>query len=208
MFTPIPTVGDPQEEAFFAEPTVLKLHYTADEFEAILAQPENADKALELINGRITQKRVSVKHGMLVIRLGTRLKMFVEADQLGTVSTEAHFRAANDPYNELAPDLCFLTNDKPITDDAVMIGMPDLAIEIKSPSNTYKELREKAGTYIWGGSRLVWLVYPERQTVEVVTRSADTPDAVVVISLSVNDALDGGDVLPGFTLTLKDIFSA
>jgi len=208
MFIPIPTVGDPQEEAFFTEPTILKLHYTVDEFEVILGRPENADSVLELVNGRIKQKMVSVKHGMLVIRLGTRLNMFVEAGKLGTVSTEAHFRAANDPYNELAPDLCFLSNDKIITDDAVMVGMPDLAIEIKSPSNTYKELREKAGTYIWGGSRLVWLVYPDRQTVEVITRSVDTPDAVVVISLNVNDSLDGGDVLPGFTLILKDIFSA
>lgn len=208
MSIPIPTVSDTQEETFFAQPTVLKLHYTAAKFEQILAQPDNADKVLELINGRIVQKIVSVKHGKLVIRIGTRLQLFVEAGNLGTVSTEAHFRAVDDVYNELAPDLCFLSSDKLITDDAVMIGMPNLAVEIKSPSNTYKELREKAGLYIRGGSQLVWLVYPERQTVEVIAPSTDTPDAVVVISLGTDDTLDGGIVLAGFTLPIKEIFSA
>lgn len=78
--------------------------------------------------------------------------------------------------------------------------MPDIAVEVKSPSKTNIGLRNKAAYYIEQGSRMVWLIYPAKQLVEVYR-----PDRDLEI-LTMNDVLDGADVLPGFSLPVKDIF--
>jgi Uma2 family endonuclease len=77
--------------------------------------------------------------------------------------------------------------------------MPDLCIEIQSPNDTPLSMREKALYYLKNGSRMVWLLFTRRRQVEV-----HTPDDIQI--LSIDDTLDGGDVLPGFTLAVKDIF--
>lgn len=68
----------------------------------------------------------------------------------------------------------------------------------KSPGNTYAELREKARYYLAHGSRMVWLVYPEKREIEVHTTE--------VIPLQATDTLTGGEVLPGFSAPVADIF--
>lgn len=79
--------------------------------------------------------------------------------------------------------------------------MPDLAVEVQSPSNTLKGMQEKAAYYLLNGTRMVWLVYTEKQLIEVLTPH----DRQL---LTINDSLSGGDVLPGFMLPLKTIFPA
>jgi Uma2 family endonuclease len=79
--------------------------------------------------------------------------------------------------------------------------MPDLAVEIKSPDDTVKELREKAAYYLANGARLVWLIYPAKHMVEVYT-----PDGDVEILVE-GDLLTGGDVLPGFSLPVAEVFA-
>ena len=82
-----------------------------------------------------------------------------------------------------------------------MPHLPDLAVEIKSPDDTVKEMREKAAYYLAHGVRLVWLVYPHKRLVEVYR-----PDADVEI-LAVGDVLTGGEVLPGFSIPVADVFA-
>jgi Uma2 family endonuclease len=77
--------------------------------------------------------------------------------------------------------------------------MPDLAVEIQSPDQPLKMLREKARYFLAHGTRIFWLVLPDKQLVEVYT---PTDEQV----LNVEDTLSGGDVLPGFTLAVRDIF--
>ena len=74
------------------------------------------------------------------------------------------------------------------------------AIEVLSPSNTEKEMERKRKEYFFGGTRLVWIVDESKRTVEVWT----SPDDCV--TLTEGDTLDGGDLLPGFRVALKDIF--
>ena len=79
--------------------------------------------------------------------------------------------------------------------------MPDLAVKIKSPTDTITEMRETAAYYVANGSRLVWLVYPNYRLVEVYRPEAD------VEILGEDDTLTGGDVLPGFALPVRAIFA-
>ncbi len=75
--------------------------------------------------------------------------------------------------------------------------MPDLAVEVVSPSQTLAEVRRKAETYLRHGSALVWLIDPGSETAEVWQREVIDSDGV----------LSGGAVLPGFSLPLRKIFT-
>ena len=77
---------------------------------------------------------------------------------------------------------------------------PDLAVEILSPTNTAREMDRKRSEYFAGGSRLAWQVYPPTRRVRVYT-AIDT-----FVELGEEDTLDGGPVLPGFTLSIRRWF--
>lgn len=79
-------------------------------------------------------------------------------------------------------------------------GAPDLAVEILSPSNTVKEMKDKALEYFESGSKLVWIVKPYDRSVVVLR-----PDGSERV-LSVTDSLDGEDVIPGFSLVVGELF--
>jgi Uma2 family endonuclease len=77
---------------------------------------------------------------------------------------------------------------------------PDLAVEVLSPSNTRAEMARKRREYFAAGTRLVWEVNPGKRTVTVYT----APDESSVLTEA--DTLDGGTVLPGFSLPIRDWF--
>jgi Uma2 family endonuclease len=83
---------------------------------------------------------------------------------------------------------------------------PDLVVEVASPSQFRPELREKAERYITAGVRLVWVVWPRSQQVDVWQLDAQGA-AQLVATLQLGDALDGLDVLPGFSYPLSDLFA-
>ncbi|RMF82539.1 MAG: Uma2 family endonuclease, partial [Chloroflexi bacterium] len=70
----------------------------------------------------------------------------------------------------------------------------------KSPDDSITGLREKAQYYLRNGARMVWLVFPKQRIVEIYRPEHD------VEILTADDTLDGGDVLPGFSLAVRDIF--
>jgi Uma2 family endonuclease len=78
---------------------------------------------------------------------------------------------------------------------------PDLAVEVISPSNTRREIERKIQDYFQAGACLVWCVYPLTKTVRVFTSPEQS------IELNAEQTLDGGDVLPGFTLARRDYFA-
>ena len=75
-----------------------------------------------------------------------------------------------------------------------------MAVEVKSPTDSKRELRRKAEKYLAFGTRLVWLVFPDEEVVEVYLPDRD------VETLKPGDTLDGGDVLPGFSLPVRSLF--
>ena len=121
---------------------------------------------------------------------------------MGIVTGETGYHPPGDRYNLLLPDVAFISFGRapdPFPDKLVPV-MPDIAVEIKSPSNTLSELREKAGRYLRMGSTLVWVIFPSEQKVEVhrPQQPAET--------LGLEDSLSGDAVLPGFELALRRLF--
>jgi Uma2 family endonuclease len=174
--------------------------YTVDEFEAFIALPENRDRLFELINGEIVEKVPAEEHGIIVLRLGSKILAFVDMHNLGRVAVEVRHRLPGDDHNARLPDISFRSDTTmPVVKQGSIPVMPDLAVEVKSPNDSYREMREEADYYLANGSHMVWLVYPEKRLVEV-----HTPDEMGI--LTADDTLDGGDVLPGFTLAVREIF--
>jgi Uma2 family endonuclease len=182
------------------EAPVKKRLVTADEFEHLLTLPENQDRLLELINGEIVEKMPTEEHGIVAVNVVTPLHSFVKRDKLGRVGVEVRQRLPNDPLNSRMPDISFSSARRPLVTRGGVPEMPDLAVEIKSPDDTVKEMREKAAYYLAHGARLVWLIYPAQRMIEVYTL-----DEVEI--LIEGDVLSGGDVLPGFSMPVADVFA-
>ena len=99
----------------------------------------------------------------------------------------------------MSPSSALSRAPDPFPDKLVPV-MPDIAVEIRSPSNTLAEMREKAQRYLRLGSTLVWIILPNDQKVEV--HQTQMP----VKTLELGDSLSGEDVLPGFELELRRLF--
>lgn len=173
--------------------------YTVEEFEQIADAPENRDRLLELIDGEIAEKMPTEEHGTIVINLSSSLWNWNTIQRLGRVGTEVRHRSSSDNRNARLPDVSFHSAKRPLVKRGSVPDLPDLAVEVQSPDDTIKEMRETARWYLANGSKMVWLVFPEQRIIEVYTLSEE-------LILTENDTLTGGDVLPGFTLPVRDVF--
>ncbi|MCE7946481.1 MAG: Uma2 family endonuclease [Chloroflexi bacterium CFX4] len=177
-----------------------RVRYTVAEFEAFTARPENRDRLFELIDGEIVKKMVAEEHGLIVARLIIILGLYLREHPIGRVGVEISHRTPNDDYNERLPDISFiLNNERPIVRQGAVPAMPELAIEVKTYSQTYKEMHEKAAFYLANGAHAVWLVFPEKRLVETYTLNTHN-------ILLENETLSGGDLLPDFSLSVAEIF--
>ncbi|MCA0456802.1 MAG: Uma2 family endonuclease [Chloroflexi bacterium] len=176
--------------------------YTVDEFEAFIAQSDHADRLFELIDGEIAEKMPTEEHSLIIGNVYMPLRLFVDPRGLGRVAFEVRRKIIGDDHNARLPDVEFTSKERllPVVKKGAVPQMPDLAVEVKSPVDSFVEMREKANYYLKNGSRIVWLIFPDRQQIEVHTNDA------AVRTLGIDDELDGGDVLPGFKLALRDIF--
>ena len=173
--------------------------YTVDEFEShAAAHPEHL---LELVHGRIVEKVTTEEHGSIALTIGMALRQWQKEKNVeGIAGVEISHRNPNDDRNVRIPDVSFrYTENKPQSSAAP--ALPDFAVEIKSPTNTYKELREKATFYVENGVRFVWLVYPSRQIVEVYYDDGTSE------LFTAEHTLSGGDVLNGFEMPVNAIFT-
>jgi Uma2 family endonuclease len=109
------------------------------------------------------------------------------------------------PRQVRVPDLCVIRwerfPNRRLPREPIPAVAPDLAIEVLSKGNTPGEMRRKLRDYFQAGVRLVWYLDPKARTMEVYT----SPEQCTVVGE--NDVLDGGDVLPGFQLPLKELFA-
>jgi Uma2 family endonuclease len=175
--------------------------YTVEEFEAIADAPENRERLLELINGEIIEKVPTFEHGLIAGNIYGNIWLYVQQTGTGWVVMEVRYRSPQDKRNAYIPDVAYMAEapDENQMKQGSVLGMPDLAVEVKSPHDSLKEMREKARSYLDKGSRMVWLVLPDQQIVEVYTA---TEEAI----LKIEDTLKGGDVLPGFSMPVADVF--
>ena len=173
---------------------------TADEFADL---PEEDAYRIELVRGRLVRSpRPGTLHGRLLVRLGRLLDEFVEDAGSGVVLADVGVILARDPDTVRGPDLAFYSHDRiPESGYGVTFwGPPDLAVEVTSPSNRVSEVQEKVTEDLTAGVRLVWVIDPPTKTVTSYTEEG------AARILRSDEALEGGEVLPGFRLRLQDLF--
>ena len=159
----------------------------------------------ELIRGVLHETMpVGKIHSKVVAKLVYLLIAFVLPRRLGTVmASELGVWLERDPDTVRAPDVAYISAVRmPLDDDDPGYSdvVPDMVVEVASPSDSQREISEKARMWLGHRVRLVWAVHPNTRTIDVYrTDSALT-------TLSEGDTLDGGEVLPGFTCNVSDIF--
>lgn len=172
---------------------------SVEDFEVFIARSENRRRLFELRQGEIVEKMPTGEHGYIASVMTAAIFNYLAQHPIGYVLVETRFRPAGDTANDRIPDIAFSTRKEVIVRRGPAPGMPDLAIEIKSPDDSLKEMFETAQYYLAHGAGLVWLVHPEKRLVIVIT--LHTTDI-----LTEGDMLDGGEVLPGFQLSVRQIF--
>lgn len=172
---------------------------TPEAFDHFVQQPENRDRNFELIAGEIVEVvSNSYSSEIAAIILG-ELRAFIKGKTLGRVTgADGGYIIDGERY---IPDAAFISNARqPQRSYAAYNPVaPDLAVEVMSPTDNVDDLRLKIVNYLNAGTTL-WVVNPPQKTVEVYTPGGKPR------VLTINDTLDGGTVLPGFTLAVKDVF--
>ena len=167
-----------------------------------LLRPEN--KNCELVDETLVEKPVGMRESLLAVWFSHLLQNFVHPRNLGLIT------GADGTYEVLLglvrlPDVAFISWDRlpgrRVPEEPVPNVVPDLAVEVLSPSNTPKEMARKRGEYFRAGVQLVWEVDPRSRTARVYMNESSFTE------LTATDTLDGGTVLPGFTLPLAQLFA-
>lgn len=177
--------------------------------------PATLMTADELLHARIPDKRVELVRGVLVVReppgyvhgevtarLTKALMDHTDAHDLGRVLVgDAGFKLATDPDTVRGPDLAFIRRDRlPHPSPAGYAAFaPDLVIEVLSPGDRPGEVLAKVADWLNAGTRLVWIVDPERRMARVHRQDGS------VTVMTEGEALDGEDVVPGFIRPLASI---
>jgi Uma2 family endonuclease len=162
------------------------------------------NRLYELVDGVLVEKVMGFYESYLAMLLGRFLTEFVQQRNLGVVTGEAGMlKLAADQIR--IPDVSFVSwarlGSREIPREPIPQLCPDLAVEVISQGNTPEEMDRKLREYFHAGVRLVWYVYPDRRVVRVFT-AADQ-----VVEVREAETLDGGNVLPGFSLPLPVLFA-
>ncbi len=175
---------------------------TYSEFEQFIAAPENDARRFELVDGQLVEADTSQLRGRLCARVAGLIYTFDRQASLGRYAVKCYHKMPDDDYNALRPDVSFTSNARtePINKEGPVQHMPDLAVEIKGWDTSIIGMRKRAAYYIANGARMVWLVYPDKHFIEIYQ------PGVELQILTENDTIDGGDVLPGFTLPVREVF--
>lgn len=158
----------------------------------------------ELVDGVLVEKGMGFRESYLTGALIEILRRFVRPRNLGLVTApDGMMRLA--PGLVRLPDVAFVSwgrlPNRRVPREPLPDLAPDLAVEVLSASNTPAEMARKRREYFAAGVHLIWQVDPEARTVEVYT----APEKSTI--LSAEDVLEGGSILPGFTLPVRELFA-
>ena len=202
---PIATLADLIERLGGVPPHRTRFHPapgTAVEQDVLKAEKQGL--LCELVDGVLVEAARGFRESLLAVALGHLLYAFVHPRNLGLVTGEQG-TVRLFPGLVRIPDVAFASWDRVpgrrVPDEPMPLMAPDLAVEVLSESNTPGEMARKRHDYFTAGVRLVWLADPRLRIVDVYASESQ------VARLTVADVLDGGDVLPGFRLSLRDWFA-
>ncbi len=159
----------------------------------------------ELVAGEIIMKSpTGWLHGGVERRFGQYVGGFVDAHQLGQVLVgEVGIYTRRNPDTVRGADVICISHERlaQVTSKSYLDVAPELVVEVMSPDDRRSEVKQKLREYFAIGVRLVWVADPADHTVSVYRSLSE------VRILSVNDVLDGEDVLPGFSVPVTALFS-
>lgn len=179
--------------------------YSADTLWELAHLPENDLKIFELVQGALIEMPPpGFAHGEIVAEFSLHLRLFVKAQGLGSVTTESGYILHCDPDSGdtvRAPDVAFIAaaripQPKP---DKYMPVPPDLAVEVVSPPDSADDVMDKVREYLLYGVKAVVIIYPKSKEVDVRSQNE-------VRHFTEDDTLTLDEVLPGFSLPVRDIF--
>jgi len=143
------------------------------------------------------------EHGHVVANITVPLGSFVKENRLGLLTgAETGFQIGHNPDTVRAPDVAFVCNERVPSErtPGFFQGAPDLAVEVVSPSDRASDVLAKVQDWLSAGCRAVWLLDPTHRTVSVYD------DRNQIVTLTSSEELTGGDVVPGFRLSIAEIF--
>lgn len=163
------------------------------------------DAPFELIQGELIRvSPAAIKANYVLVTLIGELHAFVRPRGLGRLSVgEGGYLLEMNPDTVVAPDIGFVRRERlpdPIPDRGYMEVCPDLIVEVISPTDERGEIQRKQALYERVGVPVVWWVDPRREIASVYVQG----NAVEIIDR--NGRLDGGSLLPGFSLLLSEVF--
>lgn len=158
---------------------------------------------VELVRGRlVVREPPGIWHGVVAARLTYRLGAYVYERGLGELcAQDTGFRIFENPDTVRAADIAFVSAERAGSLPRSGYGtvIPDLVAEIVSPNDRPGELLNKVGDWLEAGVRVVWVIDPPRGMALVHDAGGST------ILVPMDGRLEGGDVLPGFSVPLSDI---
>lgn len=201
------TLADVLEHLGGIHPSRIRFHPapgTATEAD-VLAIHDREGRLYELVDGMLVEKAMGLRESYLASVLIALLWNFVTPRHLGIVTGEAGMMRLLAGLVRI-PAVAFLSwarlPNRRIPTAPIPDVAPDLVVEVLSASNTPGEMTRKRQEYFRAGVEIVWQIDPQRRTVEVFT----APEQSTVLYAA--QTLDGGTVLPGFTLSLQTFFAA
>ena len=172
-----------------------------------------ADELLNLPRGRARHELVrgelriaplaTIAEARLAMEIGGSLHRHAEANALGTVVTGAGFLIAVDPDTVRAPDVAFVRRERLSSvelEEGYFPGPPDLVVEIVARDDLYLDVMDKVAEWLEHGTQLVFVVDPKSRTVAIHRPGP------WFRRLGLSGVLDGEDVVPGWRLTVRDLF--
>ncbi|MFI5267292.1 MAG: Uma2 family endonuclease [Chloroflexota bacterium] len=160
-------------------------------------------KDYELVRGELFEVAPpSIRHGETQLQTGRKVAAWAEEHQAGRVLVESGFRLEHDPDTVRGPDVSFVAKGR-LTPEQTRRGFPsvapDLAVEIRSPNDTWDHLDRKAQEYFGAGTKLVIFIEPDT-FVELLRPNGERN------RLGLDDVIEADDVLPGFRCRVRDLF--
>lgn len=170
--------------------------------------PDDDGYRYEVVEGVLVRVAGSEKKATTIgLTIAAEIRAYVRPRRLGVATPADGVYKFPGAETGLLPDAGYYVaaRDAFVIDENKPIPFaPDLAAEVASPEQTQSDMDAKARIYLRGGTRLVWVVWPEREEVDV-WRSASTVRPAM--TLARGDALSGEDVIPGFSLAVDEVFA-
>jgi Uma2 family endonuclease len=178
------------------------IHMTGDEF----LRQYGDQSGFELVEGQLVRLPMpGLLHGEVCVNAGSIIREFVKANKVGRVcGNDSLVRTRTDPDGFRGADVLFLSYETLPVDQPTPVGSitppVDLVVEVKSPSNSFTELFDKATEYLKAGVKVVLVLDPETESAGVY-RGNEFPQR-----FHNSDMLSLPDILPGFAVPVKKFF--